>query len=763
MNLSGDQIKNSYGALLNIGASGATGTLQPVTDGFGNVLPFEVSTTTFNFTGAVTGGPIGPTGAAGSSGTSGTSGVSGSSGTSGVNGSSGTSGANGSSGSSGTSGVSGSSGTSGVSGSSGTSGIDGSSGTSGVNGSSGTSGVSGSNGSSGTSGANGSSGTSGIDGSSGTSGVSGSTGSSGSSGTSGVSGSSGTSGIDGSSGTSGVNGSSGTSGVNGSSGTSGTSGVSGSSGTSGVSGSSGTSGVNGATGEVGPTGAAAPGGTAAITVEQTSSLVSTGIGATAQTGANYNILLGSCISTINPITNTIALSTRAGGAVPNSNNSFLVSVADNSQWGSGNNNIVIATNSNTFSNGSSSVNIGGSNYNNGGVHHVQIGQDLANQGGNRSILIGKGNTNQSAFDDYTGIGTCNCLKESQVQAFGNYNTIHLGATGTTVIGNSSNGGTGACDSVVIGKNNAVTVPSGIAIGANLSTCDSCTNNDAILIGRNICLGSNTGSTIAIGTHVCPLPMTGCDVIMIGKVSTSQNPNRSIFIGSCIDGAAQLSVYIGAGGQNFDGCKLIQIGTDHSLGVARESIAIGQSNSFSGGFPGNLKMLAIGGSNSIQEYCTQAYGYNNTAGCGSTGGVILGNGNTNCFANAVVIGNNLTSCYANTVHTPNLVAFGQGASLLNSIASGATAATIDWNDGNNQKIDLTSSITSLTLSNPIEGANYMLEIVQGGVGSYTITWPASIKWMNASAPTLSTTVGNIDVVSFFYDGTNYLGTFALNFA
>ena len=98
MNLAGDQIKDTYGALLNIGASGALSTLQPVTDGFGNVLPFEVSTTTFNFTGTVTGGPIGPTGAAGTSGTSGTSGVSGSSGTSGTDGTSGTSGINGATG-----------------------------------------------------------------------------------------------------------------------------------------------------------------------------------------------------------------------------------------------------------------------------------------------------------------------------------------------------------------------------------------------------------------------------------------------------------------------------------------------------------------------------------------------------------------------------------------------------------------------------------------------------------------------------------------
>ena len=75
----------------------------------------------------------------------------------------------------------------------------------------------------------------------------------------------------------------------------------------------------------------------------------------------------------------------------------------------------------------------------------------------------------------------------------------------------------------------------------------------------------------------------------------------------------------------------------------------------------------------------------------------------------------------------------------------------------------SSVSSLTLSNPVSGANYMLEITQGGVGSYTITWPATVKWAGASGPVLSTAVGKIDVVSLFYDGTNYLSTYALNFA
>ena len=60
MNLQDNQIKDTYGGVLNIGATGLDSNLKPVTDGFGNVLPFEVSDTTIHITGNVTGGPIGP-------------------------------------------------------------------------------------------------------------------------------------------------------------------------------------------------------------------------------------------------------------------------------------------------------------------------------------------------------------------------------------------------------------------------------------------------------------------------------------------------------------------------------------------------------------------------------------------------------------------------------------------------------------------------------------------------------------------------------
>ena len=73
MDFTNTRIQNTYGGILNVGAQGVTGSvLIPVTDGFGTILPFEISETTINFTGNVTGitggsggGATGPTGPGG--------------------------------------------------------------------------------------------------------------------------------------------------------------------------------------------------------------------------------------------------------------------------------------------------------------------------------------------------------------------------------------------------------------------------------------------------------------------------------------------------------------------------------------------------------------------------------------------------------------------------------------------------------------------------------------------------------------------------
>jgi hypothetical protein len=58
------------------------------------------------------------------------------------------------------------------------------------------------------------------------------------------------------------------------------------------------------------------------------------------------------------------------------------------------------------------------------------------------------------------------------------------------------------------------------------------------------------------------------------------------------------------------------------------------------------------------------------------------------------------------------------------------------------------------------------LVQGTGGGFTATWPTSgvsVKWVGGTAPVLSTAAGAIDIVSFYYNGTNYYGSYGIGFA
>jgi hypothetical protein len=88
-------------------------------------------------------------------------------------------------------------------------------------------------------------------------------------------------------------------------------------------------------------------------------------------------------------------------------------------------------------------------------------------------------------------------------------------------------------------------------------------------------------------------------------------------------------------------------------------------------------------------------------------------------------------------------------------------TIGWERSHNQRLTTGSTnITSLTFSNGIPGASYLLKVIQGATPR-SITWPASVRWPYSLPPILSG-AGKIDLVTFYYDGTNYFGSFVTGY-
>lgn len=93
MDLTNTRIQNTYGGVMNVGATGFNENFQQITDGFGTPMPIEASTSGVNFTGNIY--VNGVTGLIGSSGTSGSSGSSGENGATGPIGATGATGADG--------------------------------------------------------------------------------------------------------------------------------------------------------------------------------------------------------------------------------------------------------------------------------------------------------------------------------------------------------------------------------------------------------------------------------------------------------------------------------------------------------------------------------------------------------------------------------------------------------------------------------------------------------------------------------------------
>lgn len=89
--------------------------------------------------------------------------------------------------------------------------------------------------------------------------------------------------------------------------------------------------------------------------------------------------------------------------------------------------------------------------------------------------------------------------------------------------------------------------------------------------------------------------------------------------------------------------------------------------------------------------------------------------------------------------------------------------LDWTTGQRHKATLTGNITTLTLTAPAGPCNLMMKIVQDATGGRTITWPSSVKWPGGgTAPVLSSAASAVDLISFYYDGTDYHGAGGFDF-
>jgi len=108
----------------------------------------------------------------------------------------------------------------------------------------------------------------------------------------------------------------------------------------------------------------------------------------------------------------------------------------------------------------------------------------------------------------------------------------------------------------------------------------------------------------------------------------------------------------------------------------------------------------------------------------------------------------------------------GANAIGGTAQSiSTTSTqdIDWGSGNFVNCTFSTYPVTFTFTAPAKPGFLIMKLAQDSFGSATATWPATVKWPGGTAPTLSTAGDAIDVLRWYYDGTNYYGTSDLNFS
>ena len=96
-------------------------------------------------------------------------------------------------------------------------------------------------------------------------------------------------------------------------------------------------------------------------------------------------------------------------------------------------------------------------------------------------------------------------------------------------------------------------------------------------------------------------------------------------------------------------------------------------------------------------------------------------------------------------------------------TGDGTTTINWGLGNKFQFTFGAQSDTFTFIAPSNPCNLVLKLIQDGGGSRLATWPATVKWPSNNAPILTTTAAAVDIISFYYDGTNYYAQYGLDFS
>lgn len=110
----------------------------------------------------------------------------------------------------------------------------------------------------------------------------------------------------------------------------------------------------------------------------------------------------------------------------------------------------------------------------------------------------------------------------------------------------------------------------------------------------------------------------------------------------------------------------------------------------------------------------------------------------------------------TISNPTITNYIESVVAIGTVTS---ASTIALTNGTVQTATLTASTAcTFTMPTATAGKSFVLLLKQAastGGGSATFT---NVKWGTAGAPTITSTAGKMDILTFVADGTNWYGSF-----
>lgn len=92
------------------------------------------------------------------------------------------------------------------------------------------------------------------------------------------------------------------------------------------------------------------------------------------------------------------------------------------------------------------------------------------------------------------------------------------------------------------------------------------------------------------------------------------------------------------------------------------------------------------------------------------------------------------------------------------------ATIAWDLEANQvaSVTLEDNRTLAAPTNMVDGASYILTVIQDATGSRTLAFNSVFKFPEGETPVLTTAANSVDILTFVSDGTNMFGAIAQDF-